>query len=75
MVMNIYFAIAGIIIGIGLIILGLYLMTYSDYKSHKRPLQQADPSLASSYTYLHHLRVVVLPLTKYRLSITVDKKQ
>jgi hypothetical protein len=74
-VMNTYIAIAGVSIGVGLILVGCYMMSYRDYASHKRPLQEADPRLASSYTYLHHLRVVALPLVKYRLSITVDRKQ
>ncbi len=57
-----------------LIILGT-IYTYVDYRKHKKPLQEADPFLASTYTYWHHLRVVTIPLAKYRFSISIEKKE
>ena len=61
----------------GLVVTGVLLVisaawTYVDYKRHKRPLAQADPYLASTYTYLHHIRVVTVPALRYRLRIRFD---
>jgi sugar lactone lactonase YvrE len=65
-------------VAIGLVATGVVLIaltagyTFFDYKRHKRPLQQADPYLASSYTYLHHIRVVTVPALSYRFRIRLD---
>lgn len=63
----------GTIIGILMLAGGLY--TYIDYRKHKNPLKEADPYLASSYTYWHHLKVVSIPLASYRLRVTVEAKE
>lgn len=63
----------GTIIGILMVAGGLY--TYIDYRKHKNPLKDADPYLASSYTYWHHLKVVSIPLASYRLRVTVETKE
>lgn len=59
-------------IGFILIIGALY--TYIDYHKHKKPLVQMEPQLSKSYTYWHHLKVVSIPLVKYRLFVHVEKK-
>lgn len=63
----------GTIIGILMLVGGLY--TYTDYRKHKKPLKEADPYLASSYTYWHHLKVVSIPLASYRLRVTFEAKE
>jgi hypothetical protein len=56
---------------LGLIIAsGAYV--FFDYQKHKRPLIEADPN--ARYTLGHHVRVVTLPLLKYRLSVRFEKK-
>jgi hypothetical protein len=60
---------------IGILILVTAVVTYVDYRKHKKPLVEADPFAASTYTYWHHLRVVTIPLASYRLSVTFERKQ
>lgn len=43
-----------------------------DYRRHKKPLVEADPN--TRYTLGHHVRVVAIPLLKYRLSLRFEKK-
>lgn len=54
------------------------IYTYTDYRRHKRPLLEADKELnsntAEQYTYWHHMKLVVIPLAKYRLSIRLERK-
>lgn len=57
-------------VGIFLIVATIY--AYIDYRRHKRPLSNADPNV--KYSFWHHLRVVSLPVIKYRLSINVDRR-
>jgi hypothetical protein len=45
---------------------------YLDYRKHKQPLLEADPD--AHYTLGHHVRVVTLPLLKYRLSVRFEKQ-
>lgn len=68
-------AITGFAIFVGVVMLAGALYTYQDYRRHKKPLLEIDPKLARSYTYWHHLRVVSVPLVKYRLQIKVEKRQ
>lgn len=59
---------------LALIILSVVLYTYMDYRHHRKPLAQADVGAAIPYTFSHHVRVVTIPLLRYRLSITLKKK-
>jgi hypothetical protein len=60
------------IMAVGIVLVVMATWTYIDYRRHKRPLMQADPYLASSYTYLHHIRVVTVPALRYRLQIRFE---
>ena len=42
-----------------------------DWRRHRKPLVDQDPSV--HYTIWHHLRVVTIPLFKYRISFVVSK--
>lgn len=42
-----------------------------DWRRHRKPLVEQDPSVR--YTIWHHLRVVTIPLFKYRISFVVSK--
>lgn len=53
------------------IILAIGTYTYLDYRKYKKPLTDADPSVRYSYT--HHIKVVSLPLFRYRLSFSTSK--
>ena len=67
---------AGIIIApFGIIITSLAIATYIDYRKHKKPLMEADPYNASTYTYWHHLKTVTIPLFSYRLSFAFEAKR
>lgn len=56
---------------IGLIVITLGFI-YRDYRRHRKPLAAVDPDV--SYSFLHHVRVVTIPLFRYRMSIKVTKK-
>lgn len=56
----------------GLLLISLTIWTYIDYRRHKRPLKQASARV--KYTFWHHLKVVSIPLLRYRLSINLYKK-
>lgn len=45
--------------------------TFYDYRRHKRPLLEIDPNV--SYGYFHHIKVVTIPVTKYRISSLFDR--
>jgi hypothetical protein len=64
-----------IITPLGIFILGLTIATYIDYRKHKRPLMEADPYNASTYTYWHHLKTVTVPLFAYRISFAFETKR
>lgn len=49
----------------------LLLALYIDYRRHKAPLVAVDPQV--HYSFAHHLRVVTLPLFRYRLQIRIQK--
>ena len=68
------FIIIAIPIGTALII-ATVIVTYIDYRNHKRPLIQADKDLAKSYNYWHHLRTVTIPLFSYRFSFAFEKRK
>lgn len=59
---------AGILLGIFLISFGLI---YFDYRRHKKPLRAADPTV--KYSLMHHMKVVTIPLCRYRISISISK--
>ncbi len=54
------------------IILAVLIVIYRDYRKHKQPLTAIDPSV--SYTFGHHLKVVTIPLLRYRIHIQVVKR-
>lgn len=60
---------------VGVLLIAGAVYTYLDYRKHKRPLTQDDPYLASSYTYVHHLKVVALPMAMYRLNNAAKPRQ
>ena len=63
---------------IGLVLLALLLLlfiyTYADYRKHRKPLVEADPSIGDRYTYQHHIKTVSVPLLKYRINISINRK-
>lgn len=66
--------VAAITVIIGFLLISTAIYTYIDYRRHKKPLISIEPELAKAYTYPHHLRVVTIPLFKYRLSIKLEKR-
>ena len=54
---------------LGGLFLGSFAFVYYDYRRHKAPLKTIDPAV--HYTLGHHIKVVTLPILKYRLSIQV----
>lgn len=66
---------AGFSMFVGFVMLGGAIYTFRDYRRHKKPLQEISPDFARSYTYWHHLRVVSIPLLRYRLQVKVEKRQ
>jgi hypothetical protein len=57
------------------LLLGAFIVTYTDYRKHKKPLQEADKQLAKTYTYWHHLKTVTVPLFSYRLSFAFERRE
>ena len=53
------------------IIFGSLAYTIYDYRRHKKPLVAEDEHVR--YTYLHHLKVVTVPLLRYRLSVQLER--
>lgn len=66
---------SGVIIITGIIVAfivgALAMYTRIDFKRHKEPLKQIDPNVR--YTYAHHIKVVTIPLLRYRISLFLDK--
>ncbi len=56
---------------IGLFLILAVAYTVYDYRNHKQPLLAEDPGV--SYSYFHHLKVVAIPLAKYRIKVSVDQ--
>ncbi len=67
--------ITALAVPVGFVLVAGGLYTYIDYRKHKKPLTKMDPKLAKQYTYWHHLKVVTIPLSKYRLRVLVEKKK
>lgn len=65
--------VAAMIVGILMVVGAIY--TFVDYRRHRRPLEESDRFLASEYTYWHHLKVVTIPLAKYRLTFKLEKSK
>jgi len=57
---------------LGFIIASLAFV-YVDYRKHKKPLKAIDPNVR--YTFMHHVKVVSIPLLRYRLTISVEKRR
>ncbi len=57
---------------LGLFLIAAVIYSYYDYRRHKQPLLEVDPN--ANYSYFHHLKVVSIPLVRYRLSVSVDKQ-
>ncbi|MDQ5886029.1 MAG: hypothetical protein QG628_426, partial [Patescibacteria group bacterium] len=55
-----------------IIILATTIYLYVDYRKHKKPLVEINPNV--HYTFAHHVRMVNIPLLKYRLTFSVEKK-
>ena len=53
------------------LMLGSLAYAYVDYRKHKGPLQAIDTTVR--YTFAHHVKVVTIPLLKYRLQLQVEK--
>ena len=65
----------GILAVVVLVLLfGAIVYAFIDYRHHRKPLAQADVGAALPYTFSHHIRVVTIPLLRYRLSISIKKK-
>lgn len=62
----------GLALPLGLLLIVATVYTYIDYRKHRRPLADANPKV--NYSFWHHLRVVSIPVLKYRLSINVYKR-
>ena len=54
------------------IIIGIMIYLYSDYRKHKKPLIEINPNV--HYTFAHHVKMVNIPLMRYRLTIKMTKK-
>lgn len=54
-----------------LLLAGLIVYVISDYFHHRSPLKQADPEVR--YSFGHHLKVVTIPLIRYRVGIRIEK--
>ncbi|MCC7543417.1 hypothetical protein IT415_01775 [bacterium] len=61
-----------VLLPVGLAILVTLIYAYYDYMRHKKPLVAENPHI--HYTFWHHLRVVTLPIMKYRFSIVVERR-
>jgi len=53
------------------LLLGSLSYIYFDFLRHRKPLKEQDPGVR--YSFAHHLKVVTIPLLKYRVSIGVSK--
>lgn len=66
------YALPLVVVALTLMLAGV--ISYVDYRRHKKMLKQSFSKQAKTYTYWHHLKVVTIPLMKYRVTITLDKK-
>lgn len=57
---------------LGVVILLAIALIYRDYLRHRKPLQNIDPDVR--YTFAHHVKIVTLPLLKYRLQIKITRQ-
>ncbi len=48
------------------------ILIWRDYRRHKKPLMQVNPQV--KYSMPHHIKVVVIPLVKYRLSLRLSRQ-
>lgn len=55
------------------IILSTFAYSFWDYRRHKQPLIEVDPNARLTYTYLHHVKVVTIPLIKYRINLSIAR--
>jgi hypothetical protein len=46
---------------------------YIDYRRHKKPLSAIDPSV--NYSFAHHIKVVTIPVFKYRLMVSLSRNK
>lgn len=53
------------------LLLGSLAFAYRDYRKHRAPLKAIDPH--ASYSFAHHIKVVTVPLLKYRMRIQLQK--
>lgn len=56
----------------GTLLLSLTVWTIIDYLRHKRPLKEANKKV--NYSFWHHLKVVSIPLLRYRVAINLYKR-
>ena len=61
-----------VLLPVGLALIFTLLYAYYDYRRHKQPLVSENPHV--HYTFWHHLKVVTLPIMRYRLSIVIDRR-
>ncbi len=57
---------------VAIIVGGFYLYVRADFIKHKKPLQEIDPNV--KYTLAHHVKVVTVPLLKYRITFLFSRK-
>ena len=55
------------------IILSSFVYSFWDYRRHKQPLVEVDADAKHTYSYLHHIRVVTIPMIKYRINLSVTR--
>jgi len=58
-------------IPLGLVAAFIYVVW--DWRRHRAPLAAENPT--NHYTFLHHLKVVTLPLFRYRISLVVSRSE
>ena len=56
---------------VSIVFLLFILYIYMDYRKHKAPLKEIDPMV--DYTFMHHIKVVTLPIFRYRLQARIQK--
>lgn len=61
---------------IPIVLLAIFTTTtfylYIDYRKHKKPLTTIDPEI--HYTFIHHVKMVNLPMLKYRITSKFHNK-
>ncbi|MEI7818912.1 MAG: choice-of-anchor U domain-containing protein [bacterium] len=61
------------LIPVGLAAFVTLIYIYLDYRKHKKPLVDEDPE--TNYNFWHHIKVVTIPVLKYKISLVVDKQE